>query len=376
MNEDHIRRHFASNWMFRLYTQKPIPYHWIIFAVPAIILLVGAITAALLGVWSAFVKNILAFSGPVAIGFALAVYGWFVIAFPKIIENIHPATKVSDDQFDVIIKKRVRHFINNPWAVAIAVATIAYLNLSDLISFWTTQPTLTWPGTNWVTSSQSMFFALYYGFYSVLAAGFLIGNGITTILGSVFIIFDMLRGGVKLAYYRQLRSIGDLSIGLASWSFVLLAITVVSAFFKLNPTTQLMTSGTIQTGISSLTLLAALLGPVLIARQAIIDAKFTAFIDMGKAQYNNQLIREQVMADISITDPTPMSDDSFQRLRARLEHIEIAVKLIDESNKSMQTVEAIPDWPITLSGFLQILGAAAAPIIGLAVEFLLRSTIP
>lgn len=75
MDANSIRSQIQKNWVFWLYMKKRIPYLALVFLLPLLFLLLGSLFSLILGVFPVFTRNLLAYSGPVAMVIALGVYG-------------------------------------------------------------------------------------------------------------------------------------------------------------------------------------------------------------------------------------------------------------------------------------------------------------
>ena len=358
MNEDMIRSYFSRNWAFRL-VSRPLKVRLsVIIGIPLMIFLAGAIVAAFLGVFDVFILNPLAYGGPLTASVAFVVFSWYAVAFPRILLNVYPAME-NQEKFEPVIKQWADLLMNRAGFFVLVAIPIIILNIVDLAEFWTNSRQIIWPGSSWAGSSQPIFFALYYGLFSVLATALILCIGAVTIIASVIILFQLLNTPIKLAYFRQLRSVGDLSIGLSLWTFIPVVLTVGAMFLKESPTTAVMLSGTLQSLMVATILLVAFIGPILIARQAIIDAKFRRFVEYEHLQDQNyaaitNLIGEPCSGQsISIDENVKVYD----QLRVHLNHVDIATEATIE-------IDSIPNWPISLSGAAQLVLTGIIPLLG------------
>jgi hypothetical protein len=363
MNEQHMRAFFAPNWVFRLYTLKRIPYPVFVVGVPAAIWAVGALVALLLGVLPLFLSNPLAY--PVGLGFALAAYGWFAKVFPPLLAELFPLMIASSEQYDAIIKRWADRIANRLWVMIAFSIPLAVLSLQRIIALWNS-PDAIWIGSTWVTSEQARFFQVYYIAYDTVIASFLLGSGAAGILGCAILLYDVLNLPLKLAYYRGLRLIGNFSIALAGWAFIAF-VFVGLAQVLIGPelfSTDLTSSATLPTIVTSLIASAALLTafftPVYFAHRAIVHAKYQQLVGLEQAQHNSYREIEGITAQITAApadrSAASQTDALYQQLDRHHTQLETTAKLIAE-------IEAIPEWPLTWRGAVQLIGTAVLPML-------------
>ncbi len=374
MEERQIRNYFAPNWVFRLYNQKSIPYLVLVIGVPAVIWVAGAIVALALGVFQLFVGNPLSF--PVGPGFALAAYGWFAWTFPRLLATLYPNLQTSPEYFGGIIQKWANRIANRIWIMILFSIPLALLSFGRISALWNS-PELNWIGTAWVKSSQPGFFALYYIIYDTIVGSFLLGSGAAGILGCVVLLYELLKLPLKLAYYRNLRVIGNFSIGLAGWAFVAFVFVGVAQvligpeLFTADIASKAALPTIITSIVASIALLAALFAPVLFAHQTIIDAKYQQISGLQEVQNSAYRQIEQITALIAkapiANGAEIQAEKSFAELIRQREQLETTVKLIEE-------IESIPEWPLTWRGTVQIIGAAITPILG-SIASTIQSTL-
>jgi len=363
MNEQHMRAFFAPNWVFRLYALKRIPYPVFVVGVPAVIWAVGALVALLLGVFPLFLTNPLAY--PVGLGFALAAYGWFAKVFPPLLAELFPLMIASPEQYDAIIKRWADRIANRLWVMIAFSIPLAVLSLQRIIALWNS-PDAIWIGSTWVTSEQARFFQIYYIAYDTVIASFLLGSGAAGIVGCAILLYEVLNLPLKLAYYRGLRLVGNFSIALAGWAFIAF-VFVGLAQVLIGPelfSTDLTAGTTLPTVVTSLIASAALLTafftPVYFAHRAVVHAKYQQLVGLEQAQHNSYREIEEITAQITAApsdrSAAPQTDDLYQQLDRHHAQLETTAKLIAE-------IEAIPEWPLTWRGAVQLIGTAILPML-------------
>ncbi len=363
MNEQRIRAYFAPNWVFRLYTLKRIPYPVFVVGVPALIWAVGAVIAFILGVFPLFISNPLAY--PVGIGFAFAAYGWFARVFPPLLAELFPLLTTTPEEFGSRIKRWADRIANRLWVMIAFSIPLAILSFERITTLWNS-PTLNWIGTVWVTSGQARFFEIYYIAYDTIIASFLLGSGAAGIVGCAVLLYELLNLPLKLAYYRGLRLIGNFSIALAGWAFVafvfvgLAQVLIGPALFAADLTSR-ATLPTLATSlIASAALLTAFFTPVYFAHRAIVHAKYRQLAGLEQAQYNSYREIEEITAQITATSPdqdaASQKHDLYKKLDEHHTQLETTAKLIAE-------IEAIPEWPLTWRGAVQLVGTAVLPLL-------------
>lgn len=376
MNEQHIRAYFAPNWVFRLYTLRRIPYPVIVVGVPALVFAVGAVGALLFGVLPLFLANPLAY--PVGLGFALAAYGWFAKEFPPLLVDLFPLLNTTPEQYGGIIKRWTDRIANRLWVMIVFSLPLALLSLQRIMALWST-PELNWIGSAWVASDQARFFQLYYIVYDAIIASFLLGSGAAGILGCAILLYELLNLPLKLAYYRGLRLIGNFSITLAGWAFIAF-VFVGLAQVLIGPelfSADLASSTTLPTIATSLIASAALLTafftPVYFAHRAIVHAKYQQLAGLEQAQHNSYHEIEEITAQITSAtaehSARPQTDDLYQQLDRHHAQLETTAKLIAE-------IEAIPEWPLTWRGAIQLIGTAVLPLLSSLVTTIQSALFP
>lgn len=341
MNEKTIQEIFKHNWVFWLFTQK----NWSVWkAIGWIVILpvgIFGIIAIILGELQLYVGNPLTYSGPIWVAVAILAYKWFTLEFPKTILTFVPALDVPEE---IIIgaTKKWADKVANRLSIMIAVTLpLSFAAVQDTITLWTGSTT-EWMGTPWVTQSgHPLFFAIVWSFYYGVSVSFMLGSGIVGISGSALLINELLKMPLKLEYFRRLRSLLDLSTGIGMWTFVSFALTVVGqALIKPNSTANLLTSSLFLSTLASFALLIAFLSPLLPARKAIVLAK-----QKKTALYEKLLYEIATEIDKSISAKKGKVTDKLEKDR------ELIKKKIEE-------IDAIPEWPITMTSLSKIISAS------------------
>lgn len=363
MDERHIRTYFAANWVFRLYALKHIPYPVFVVAVPALIWIVGALGALLLGVFPIFITNPLAY--PVGLGFALAAYGWFARTFPPLLAELFPLLITTPEQYGGLIKRWADRIANQLWVMIAFSLPLAVLSLVRIIALWNA-PQLNWIATAWVTSDQARFFQIYYIAYDTIVGSFLLGSGAAGILGCAILLYELLNLPLKLAYYRGLRLIGNFSITLAGWALIafvfvgLAQVLIGPELFSADLTSRATLPTIAIATIASAALLTAFFTPVYFAHRAIIHAKYQQLAGLEQAQHDSYREIDEITTQITATPldhgATSAKDDLYKQLGEHHAQLETTAKLISE-------IEAIPEWPLTWRGAVQLVVTAILPLL-------------
>lgn len=359
MNEQHIRAYFAPNWVFRLYTLKRIPFPVFVVGVPALIWVIGALGALVLGVLALFLANPLAY--PVGLGFALAAYGWFAKTFPPLLAKLFPLMDTTPEQYGSIIRRWTDRIANRLWVMIAFSIPLAVLSLGRIITLWNSRE-LNWIGAAWVRSEQARFFQAYYIAYDTVVGSFLLGSGAVGILGCAILLYELLNLPLKLAYYRGLRLIGNFSTALAGWAFIafvfvgLAQVLIGPELFSADLTSR-ATLPTIATSlIASVALLTAFFAPVYFAHRAIVHAKYQRLAGLEQAQHNSYREIEEITAQITAAPSDRRAASLYKQLEQYHTQLETTAKLIAE-------IEAIPEWPLTWRGAVELVGAAILPLL-------------
>lgn len=363
MNEQHIRVYFAPNWVFRLYALKRIPYPAFVFGVPAAIWAAGALVALLLGVLPTFLTNPLAY--PVGLGFALAAYGWFAKVFPPLLADLFPLLDTTAEQYGRLIKRWADRIANRLWVMVAFSVPLAILSLVRITTFWNS-PGLSWIGSPWVTSEQARFFQVYYIIYDTLIGSFLLGSGAAGIAGCAILLYELLNLRLKLAYYRGLRIIGNFSIALAGWAFVafvfvgIAEVLIAPDLFSTDPTSRAALPTIVTSLIASAALLTAFFTPVYFAHRAIVHAKYQQLAGLEQTQHKSYneiaIITTQITAAPGEHNAPSPESDLYKQLAEHHAQLETTAKLMTE-------IEAVPEWPLTWRGAVQLIGTAALPLL-------------
>jgi hypothetical protein len=337
---------------------------------------VGALSALVLGVLPLFLANPLAY--PVGLGFALAAYGWFAKVFPPLLVELFPLLNTTPEQYGAIIKRWTDRIANRLWVMIAFSIPLAVLSLQRIITLWNS-PELNWIGSAWVTSDQARFFQIYYIAYDTIIASFLLGSGAAGIVGCAILLYELLNLPLKLAYYRGLRLIGNFSIALAGWAFIafvfvgLAQVLIGPELFSADLTSR-ATLPTIATSlIASAALLIAFFTPVYFAHRAIVHAKYQQLAGLEQAQHNSYREIEEITAQITATPSdhraAAQADDLYQQLDRHHAQLETTAKLIAE-------IEAIPEWPLTWRGAVQLVGTAVLPLLSSLVTTIQSALFP
>ncbi len=353
ITEERIRECFSGNWVFILYRQKRLLL--LAAIVPAAIIGLGALGAALLGVFADFSGNMLAYSGQLLVGAGFVAYYWFASNLPRILVAMYPAfEEMYPGQFIAIVQKWANWVANYPWVILLFVVGFVITNFSDVLTLWN-NPDPEWVGQPWVLSPQSVFFAIYYGFHSVVVGSFMLGSGAAGILGSILLFREILTLPVRLDYYRRLRYVSELSVGISAWTLVSFSGIIIGSFIiKPNTTSELQIVSIFQSLLVSLALLTILVTPIILARQAIIRAKRQRI-----ETYENHLYQlagriDNVIARFSTVvnaEEQKHNQDTLDTLRNER----------DILRQQIKDIEDIPAWPISVGGLLQILAAIGVP---------------
>jgi len=365
MGKETISAPFSKNWVFWLYNHKKFPWYLIVAAISLLPLVIGFIIAAILGVFKLYLTNFLSYSGPIVIAISLTAYYWFYKNFPSKMELMVPLINISEEEFHSLVKKWANKIANRLLLMFICGIPIAIVGLVDTISLWTT-PSRIWIGTSWILSKQPVFFALVYAFYYVITIGFLLGSGIVGIGGISLLINDLLHKPLKLDFYRRLRALSDLSIGVGMWTFVAFAIILLSSSF-IKPITDprlIMTSLSLSM-VASAALLIAFLLPILLARNAIITAKKQRIASCEKRL---SLINDQ--AEKLLSEETPKSGE-IEKQKDYLSQMDSLEKERIMINQKVKDIESIPNWPMSIGSLVQFAFTAfVTPFFGQIPDFL------
>lgn len=349
--EQQIRSHFAPNWVFQLHARKRLLT--LAITLPIVIWVTGGIVALGLGVFPVFAGNLLAYGGPILMGVGLIAYRWFAINFPRILATLYPAFDEEEPgQFENVIHKWAHRIAVLPWVTVFFVLVIALSNFADLLTLWQTT-NLNWIGADWTASNQRLFFAFYYGFYNIVGGAFLLGSGAAGILGSLILIGDLLNIPIKLDYYRRLRYVSELSVSLAEWTLISFgSIFIGSILIKPNVTPTLQASTILQSVLVSIALFSILITPTIFAHHAIFRAR-TRKIAICEARLHAiaENIDNLILGSLSSDNVQPDYATKIEELR----------KERDTIRQQIQEIEAIPTWPISLGGIMQILAASGVP---------------
>jgi len=200
----------------------------------------------------------------------------------------------------------------------------------------------------------------------------LLSTGLVMLFGSILIIRELLKSiPLKLDLYRRLRSVGDLSLGVAFWTFLAMVNIVGAGIFSgfYLPLVGL-------TVLASAGLFAILFFPVMSARNAIIRAKrrklttyerrlHTLFsvVDYrisAKAERNEKTLAAHMAAvgeDYPDLKELLTVDAPLDKLFAARE----------ETQQFIKEIEDIPALPITWVGLLQIVITSSSPTAGLLI---------
>lgn len=378
MTASEIRTAFKFNWMFQVYQRKPVSNAWIPLLMPLSFWMVGLIGASLQGVLGVFVLSPLAYIGPVAIGLTLLAYWWFTIVFPNALVMLQDA--LGEDNAEANFKRKLERWGEwfGGWRFIIPVTVIilifSFVSCFDIarLFFGVEQDSL-W--ASWVHSDNRAFFQAYLFFVDGIVLSALLGSGFITLLACVLIIQDLLRLPLKLAYYRRLRAISDLSVGISLWTLLAIVGIVLSG----------MTIITSQPNVvhvvlllplplfASFGLLLILFMPVVLGRWAIIRAKrqkialyeaqlhaLSMAIDSRLHEFSTALTR------VPTTNEADESTDDAD--------ITTLLKERELINAQIKEVESIQTLPISWVGLLQLIFTSASPALGVmftnAVGFL------
>ncbi len=365
MDANTIRSCINKNWVFRLYLNERIPYFALVFIFPLLFLLFGFFFSFVLGVFPVFASNLLAYSGPVGMVIALGAYGWYATVFPKMLVSLRPALNTSDDHFMEIVKKWSNRLANEPWLILFFGLVIGIVTLKDTVTLWTNSD-LVWIGQSWVQSGQHIFLGIYYGIFSVIASGFLLGSGIAGILYTIILLNAILKLPLKLDLYRRLRAIGTISLGVSFWTLMAFAAVLISSFvFKTNVLPELKAISIALTLMASLALLLILLAPILAATNAISTAKSQALETYESRLYE---ITQRIEANLTSTLGLQQASGQPDQVLLSMEVLDRLRKERDDIRQEIAVIEAIPSWPINISGTIQIIGAGVSPIFSLFLE--------
>jgi hypothetical protein len=339
MNQEEIKAVFAKNWVFRVYNQNKISWYMAIAIIALVPLIIGMLFAIPLGVLRLYLSNFLTYSGPILIILFLCAYYWFYKNFPQKLEILLPAIHESNAELRRIVLLWANRLANRNAIMVIAGIPFGLVGLIDTITLWTT-PTRIWMGTPWVVSSRSLFFASEYAFYYVLVIGFLIGSGVIGIAGTAFIINNLLRKPLKLDYYRRLRAVADLSLGIGTWTFVAFAISIIAfKFIKPSSNVPIEFTSILTSLIASLALLTAFLSPLLPANAAIIQAKKKKL-----AIYEERLSQISIAIEALIVRSDNVSKN---KTKIYLDSLELLYKERSLIIQQVNEIESISSWPIT-----------------------------
>jgi hypothetical protein len=366
MNESQIRNYFAPNWVFWLF--KTIHFLVAVIGIPLLIFVAGAVVATILGALEPFRCNLLAY--PFGALMALAAYGWFAISFPRLIATVYAAFETTPEEFGSIIKKWADRLANRQLLFVSASLVVGFLNYLNLNQLWQAK---IWLGDVWASSSQwGTFFKWYYGIVDVVIGGFLLGSGAIGVLGSVLIVRDLMKLPLKLSHYRNLQAVGDLSIGLTVWTLVGLAligparaVSAPNVLCQSNVTITIASdkilSNLIVSVFSSIAVISVFGLPAFFAHQAIVRAKTRQIASLLDTQHGIYVAVDQVTQRLT-TIITPQPGTKDEAYDQNLDELHKAYERIADINKMITEIEAIPDWPITWRGAVQIAGAASAPL--------------
>jgi hypothetical protein len=371
MTDAAIRALFHRNWVFILFEQKRIPYGVIAIGIPLLLWGTAALIAAMLGVFPLFAENLLAYTGPIAILVAFLAYGWFVHEAARVLAHAYEAFDVTEETYLATIKKWADRFGNSYGLLAIAALFLCVLNINDLIHLWQ-QPNENWIGVPWVTGEQPLFFQLYYGFYGTVVSGFVYGSGAIGVIGYTLLVEDILRMPLKLEYFRRLIVISNLSLGIAGWAILALALAMVGAVI-VTPDAPIEFVGSmgVQAIIASLGLIRVLLVPLLNARTAIIRAKANRLREYewnlyrlsGEIDGKATRYLDQLMSSDDQTDTIHVGAFGDQLDKLRRERDAIRADIVN--------LEQIPAWTISVIGAVQLIATALSPIIGVILNIIL-----
>lgn len=353
ITEAQIRECFSGNWVFILYPHKRLLLLAVI--VPVVIIGLGTLAAVLLNVFPAFAQNMLAYSGQLLVGAGFIAYYWFASNLPRILVGMYPAfEETHPGQFIAIVQKWANRVANRPWVILLFAVGFVVTNLSDVVNLWNS-PNSDWVGQPWVTNPQSVFFAIYYGFHSVLVGSFMLGSGAAGILGSILLFREILTIPVRLDYYRRLRYVSELSVGIAAWTLISFSGIIIGSFIiKPNTTSQLQLVSVFQSLLVSLALLTILITPVIFARQAIIHAKrqkietYESHLYVLAGRIDNMIARFSTAVNADEQEHNQTALDTLRGER-------------DILRQQIKEIEDIPAWPISVGGLLQILAAIGVP---------------
>lgn len=284
--------------------------------------------------------------------------------------SLCPALNASDEDFNKIVDKWSNRLANSPWFILFFAIILGIVTLKDTVTLWTNSD-LAWIGQPWVLSNQRIFFGIYYGTFSVLASGFLLGSGIAGIFFTIILLDELLKLPLKLDLYRRLHAVGNISLGVSFWTLMAFAAVLISSFvFKTNVLPELKAISIALTILASLVLLLILLAPIWSGWNAIRNAKSLAL-----AVYESRLydISQQIEAILQSTFDRREGAGPSEQALLSMEVLEKLRKERDQMRKDITEIEAIPAWPISFTGTLQILGAGISPLLSAFLEKFLSS---
>lgn len=370
MTKEKVWALFSRNWVFALYSASPWNYVITALVVSIIPWLIGAIGSIFAGAFLTFLNPI---ESPSAylhiIGFSvgLIAFGWFINTFTDVLIQLSEAFDISPDKYEWIIRKYADFFANRNWLMA-AVGFIFFSisNFRETLAIWnlSQKATLLEP---WVTSPDSTFFGVYYGFLHVILVPFILGSGVVGLIGFVAIFYEIFKQPLILTYYRRTESVINLTAGLVM--LTLIALSVVLLFgrpLELDPNNilniNISSAGIIQSIIA--TFLVLLVGsiPLLIIRATISEAKRKS---IARWERLDEILSNRLVNNYEHVDKMEPSESSMD-----LPEDPVINRLsndLDVIRNQIRYVELIPSlpiqWPSIAKVSISALLSISAPLI-------------
>jgi hypothetical protein len=347
VTEPEIRHLVRLNWVFLLYSHRP----WRLFAhyiLPLLLILLGALTSALLGVLDTFIRNPLAYTGAIGLFVALSAYMWLAGTLPRVLVHLYPAfggnSILRKQDYLQIIERRAR-FVNSRWLLAVVGGGIGVLFLNVLLNQWSDagRSGPEWIGTPWVQSDQALFFAAYQGLFSVIGSAVLLGTGLIGLIGTIWLIHGIFTQPLRLEYYRRISSVSDISIGITFWTLFALIAVIFSV--SISPVmAEDIVARVVLSILASGALVSIISLPILFARNAIVREK------EKRIGYFEQYCHVLSTKILEAASQKPEEVESLRKSRAQL---------INE----IEEIEKIPEWPVSTLRAIQLI--SVSPLIGI-----------
>ncbi|MCB0061556.1 MAG: hypothetical protein KDE19_05560 [Caldilineaceae bacterium] len=263
--------------------------------------------------------------------------------------RLRPALDTEADKFEDIIGTWNASWVNSVWAAMLFGVPFMLLNAWSLLDMLAGKVQNTNTITDWFNAFMygrliAEWPPIMQGWYAVLfvgLTGFVLGSGVLGLLATMRLVHAILEEPVRLAYYRYLDAPVSLGSQLASWVLIaLIGLAFFSRPLLWDLEQPIFISTLLQVAVALLVITLVFGLPVVCSRNAIHAAK------------------EQVLAQ-----PLQFVDELYNQLRATarvplqpntVDDLEAIQKQLDQVNKIIESIAAIPEWQISIVSGLRV----------------------